>query len=97
MIFNPSLKNRTNQKNSHLLEQQIEQVESLANFGQKYDDKLSWEAHINQLSKKLSRAYGVIRKIEPIINSLFLKNLYYCMVHNHLKYGIFSWGKARKM
>ena len=54
-----------------MLEEEIEQVGSLTYLGIKFDNKLSWEPHVKQLSKKLSRACGVIKKIEPMVNSLF--------------------------
>ena len=101
MIFNPSLKNRSSQEKSFRLKsmrgEEIEQVESLTYLGIKIDNKLLWELHIKQLNKNLLQAWVVIRKIELVVNSLFLKNLYHCMVHTHLKYGILGWGNAGKI
>ena len=39
----------------------------------------------------------MVRKIEPVVNLLFLKNLYYCVEHPHLKYEILSWVIAGKI
>ena len=59
-----------------MLKEEIEQVESLTYLGIKFDYELSWETHAKQLSKHISRARGAIRKIEPMVNPLFLKNLF---------------------
>ena len=54
-----------------MLEEESFKVESLIYLGTKFDYDISWGPHIKQLSKKLSRAWGVIRKIEHMVNSLF--------------------------
>ena len=58
-----------------------------------YIDKyISWNFHIQQLSKKLSRANGILSKIchnAPI--NTFL-HVYYAIFYSHLIYGCSLWG-----
>ena len=58
-----------------------------------YIDKyLSWNFHINELSKKLSRANGILSKLRynaPLEQCL---QVYYAIFYSHLIYGCNVWG-----
>ena len=61
-------------------------------LGMFLDKHLTWEFHINQLSKKLSRANGIISKLRhnaPIKTRL---QVYYAIFYSHLTYGSSIWG-----
>ena len=61
-------------------------------LGMFLDQHLTWEYHINQLSKKLSRANGTISKLRhnaPIKTCL---QVYYAIFYSHLIYGSSIWG-----
>ena len=60
------------------------------------DNKLSWKAHINELSKKLSRAVGLIYKMRHLCPRTVLRSLYYSLFHSHLSYGLVLWGNASR-
>ena len=49
------------------------------------DDRLSWKIHIDKLSKKLSRAYGMVYKLRHYIPLSSLKLVYYGLFHSHLQ------------
>ena len=56
------------------------------------DKYLSWDYHIQQLSKKLSRANGILSKLRynaPISTCL---QVYYAIFYSHLIYGCNIWG-----
>ena len=63
-------------------------------FGLLIDATLSWDSHIDNLSKKIARALGVMFKIRPFVNPTILKNIYHSLVYPHLLYGIQVWGSA---
>ena len=56
------------------------------------DSYLSWEYHIHELSKKLSRANGILSKLR--YNSPFdvCLQVYYSIFYSHLIYGCNVWG-----
>ena len=58
-----------------------------------YIDKyLSWNFHIQHISRKLSRANGILSKLRhnaPINTCL---QVYYAIFHSHLIYGCSLWG-----
>ena len=60
------------------------------------DNKLNWKAHLNELSKKLSRAVGLMYKIRHFCPTAVLRSLYYSLFHSHLSYGLVLWGNANQ-
>ena len=58
------------------------------------DSRLSWNHHINELTKKLNRAVGIIYKIRSDCTQKVLISLYYSLFHSHLSYGLSVWGKS---
>ena len=55
---------------------------------------LSWKYHIENLTKKISRAIGVMYKIRGLINTDILKTLYYSLIYPDLFYAIQVWGNT---
>ena len=60
------------------------------------DSRLTWKFHINELSKKLSRAIGILYKIRAYSPQPILISLYFAIFHSHLTYGLPVWGSASK-
>ena len=58
------------------------------------DDRLSWKIHIDKLSKKLSRACGMVYKLRHYVPLSSLKLVYYGLFHSHLQYSLINWGRA---
>ena len=58
-----------------------------------YIDKfLSWNYHILQLSKKLSRANGILSKLRHYVPMQTCLQVYYAIFYSHLVYGCSVWG-----
>ena len=70
----------------------IKQVSETKFLGITIDNKLSWDTHINKLSKKVSCATGILNRIKDNIPSELYKNLYHTLFESHLAYGITAWG-----
>ena len=60
------------------------------------DSRLTWKFHINELSKKLSRAIGILYKIRAYSPKSIMLSLYFAIFHSHLTYGLPVWGSASK-
>ena len=58
------------------------------------DEHLTWEEHVNGVSKKISRSIGIITLLRGSMDIDLLINLYYSLVYSHLIYGIHVWGSA---
>ena len=53
-----------------------------------------WNHHINELSKKLNPAIGMIYKINNDCTKCVLLSLYFSLFHSHLSYGLSAWGTS---
>ena len=58
------------------------------------DNKLNWKAHINEFSKKLSCAVGLLYKVRNFCKTSILRSLYFHLFNSHLSYGLVVWGNA---
>ena len=58
------------------------------------DSTLTWNIHIDKISKTISRSIGLLYKIRPFVNNKILKMLYYSLVYPHLNYVTEAWGSA---
>lgn len=58
------------------------------------DGSLSWEEHINETCKKLSRVTFLFRKLKSYITDVHLITAYHGLFHSHLTYGLVLWGHA---
>ena len=67
----------------------VDNVKYLVMYIDKY---LSWNFHIQQLTKRLSRANGILSKLRhnSLINTCL--HVYYVIFYSHLIYGCSIWG-----
>ena len=72
----------------------IEQKRFVKYLGLLVDEHLTWEEHINGISKRISRSIGIITLLRSSMDIDLLVNLYYSLVYSHLIYGIHVWGSA---
>ena len=72
----------------------IEQKKYVKYLGLLVDEHLTWEEHINGISKKVSRSIGIITLLRNSMSTDLLVNLYYSLIYSHLIYGIHVWGSA---
>ena len=67
-------------------------VDNIKYLGMYLDKYLSWNYHIQQLSKKISRANGIISKLRHNAPIETCKQVYYAIFYSHLIYGCNVWG-----
>ena len=60
------------------------------------DENLSWQNHINHISKKISKSLFIMRQVKHILNRKSMKTLYYSLIHPHITYCLLAWGNANK-
>lgn len=58
------------------------------------DSRLTWNEHIDNLSRKLSRILFLLRKLKFIVTNDCIRMAYFAFFHAHLLYGINLWGSA---
>ena len=67
-------------------------VNSVKYLGIHIDKHLSWDTHIHHLSKKLSRANGIISKLRHFAPRSVCLDVYYALFYSHLNYCCNVWG-----
>ena len=70
----------------------IERVTCFTFIGVIIDSNLTWAHHINYISNKLSRIFGVLSRLKHYVPVLILKIIYNSLFLSHLNYGITAWG-----
>ena len=73
---------------------QLKECESYKYLGIFIDKNLTWKAHIEHISQKISKACGALSKLRHCVSIDTLINVYYAQVHSYLQYGILTWGTA---
>lgn len=57
------------------------------------DQNLTWQQHIDYLSRKLSSTIYAIRRIRSLTNIATSLIAYHPLFASHLRYGISAWGE----
>ena len=70
----------------------IERVDNFEFLGVTINQNLSWKSHIAKISTKVSRASGLIKRLQNTLPNYILKTLYNSLIYPHLLYGVLSWG-----
>jgi hypothetical protein len=65
-------------------------------LGVYFDPNLNFKFHVQNISKKLSRALFQIRRVRNILSEKALKTLYYSFCHCHINYAMEIWNCAAK-
>ena len=58
------------------------------------DCKLTWEPHINYVSKKLSSCVYLLRNLTNLINPDIVVHAYHALFHSVMTYGLLLWGAS---
>ena len=74
----------------------IEQVRKTTFLGIVVDECLTWNDHLEQISKKIIKSTAVIVRIRHFINLKALKIIYYALVYPCLIYGNVIWDNTYK-
>lgn len=72
----------------------IAHSKSIKYLGIEIDDNLRWNAHIEVITKKLTRYIYFFRAIRNILNINDIKKVYYAVCQSQIEYGITGWGSA---
>ena len=60
------------------------------------DRNVTWKAHNNTTSTKISKNIGILYRAKLIIPRKQLKQLYFSFVHSYLNYANIGWGSTQK-
>ena len=60
------------------------------------DENVTWKAHINTISTKISKSIGILYRARLIIPRKQLNQLYFSFVHIYLNYANIAWDSTQK-
>ena len=69
-------------------------ADSTCFLGITIDKHLNWEAHIDNLHKKLSSILYALRRLRQITNKETSKIAYHALFESQIRFGIIAWGAA---
>ena len=81
--------------NSYLVKcngKSIEQVTDTKFLGLYIDNGLSWESHIDKLSKNMSSVCFALYRLKQVGNRNIMMSYYYAAMYSRIKYAIAFWG-----
>ena len=73
-------------------EVQIDNVSSFKFLGIMLNEQLTWKAHANMITIKLSKVVGIINKLKYVYSKAALMTLYTSLFLSHINYGLLLWG-----
>ena len=95
IIFKPARKNLKNRITLKLNGKTIFESKKI-----KYlivDNRLSWNFHIHELCKKLSRIIGILFRLKKMNSpKSILSSIYFALFKSQISYGLMAWGTACK-
>ena len=94
LIFHPCNKPINQRITLKIHKKAISESECIKYLGVMVDFTLTWNIHINKISKTISRATGLLYKCRPFVNNKILRMLYHSLVYPDLNYVTEVWGSA---
>ena len=96
MIFRKYKYNGIGGLNLRISNDNIEHVNKFNFLGLHLNSKLNWDTHINIIVKRISRAVGIIKKLQLIFPKTILLSIYNALILPHINYCVLSWGSGIK-
>ena len=79
-----------------ILNIQEEPLISIGNEAIIIDDKLSWKDHINEISAKVSKGLGIMRRIKTFVTQSVMQSLYNSLILPYFDYCNMVWENTAK-
>ena len=95
LVFHPYNKPIKQRITLKIHKKAISESEYIKYLGIMVDSTLTWNIHIDKISKTISRATGLLYLfIRPFVTNKILKMFYHSLVYPHLNYATEVWGSA---
>ena len=74
----------------------IERENSLKFLGAILYEHLTWKKYIQLIENKVSKNVGVLYKTSKVINSKYLRSIYFPFIHSYINYANIAWASTNK-
>ena len=78
--------------NIHINNVNIESVQNFNFLGLNLSSDMTWNFHMNEVSKKISRNIDILKKLQLIVPNNILLTIYNTLILLHINYCLLSWG-----
>ena len=85
------LTNTNNHINIKIENYRIKRVTSTKSLGVTVDERLSWDKHVDEKSKKIAAAIGALKCIRPFISTASATLIYQALIQPHFDYCSLVW------
>ena len=94
MLFRKQKRTGIRELNLRISNDAIQSVNDFNFLGLHINSKLSWDTHTNVIGKRMSRAVGIIKKLQLVFPKTILLTIYNALILPHINYCLLSWGTA---
>ena len=70
----------------------IDEVQNFNFLSLQVSSDITWNLHINEISKKISRIIGILKKLQLIVPTNVLLTIYNTLILSHINYCLLVWG-----
>ena len=70
----------------------VDQVQNFNFLGLHVCSDITWNLHINEMSKKISRIIGILKKLQLVIPKNIRLTIYNTLILSHIYYCLLVWG-----
>ena len=78
--------------NIHINNVNIESVQNFNFLVLHLSSDMTWNFHMNEVSKKISRNIGILKKLQLVVPNNILLTIYNTLILPHINYCLLSWG-----
>ena len=57
---------------------------------------LIWKTHVESVENKISKSTGIVFKASRLLNSKFLRSMYFAIIYPYINYANITWVSANK-
>ena len=72
----------------------IKRQNTVKHIGLTLDEKLQWNAHVQNVITKLVKFFGIFNHVKHFISNKLARQLYFAFIYPHIKYGIEAYGSC---
>ena len=76
----------------HIDTANIDKVQNFNFLGLHVSSDITWNLHMDEVSKKISRITGILKKLQLIVPKNILLTIYNTLILPHINYGLLVWG-----
>ena len=92
MVFHSPNMPPPNFPDLHINNSILERVHQFNFLGINLSSALSWKTHQSHICKKLSRAVGILKRLQNMVPSTVLLNIYNSLFLSHISHSVLVWG-----